>query len=235
MAEETILVVDDDLDIQEIITLYLESAGYKVISAFDGMQAVEYALEMNPDLIILDMMLPGLDGIGVCKEIRKTKSIPIIFLSCKSTPNDKSVGLIAGGDDYMSKPFEAIELLARVNSQLRRNRILEDSNKAKPSNNIMSFNDLQIDINSFSVIANGQIAVLSTKEFQLLKLLAENPNTVFTNEELFNTVWGFDGFGDYRTVLVHISNIRKKIEKDPKHPTYIQTVRGVGYKFCFTK
>lgn len=234
MAGETILIVDDDADIREIITLYLEKEGYQLISASDGRQAIEYALSANPDLIILDMMLPGLDGIEVCQEIRKKLTTPIIFLSCKSTPSDKSIGLIAGGDDYMSKPFDTMELLARVKAHLRRNRMLRSMNSTT-SNNIISYPSLTIDLNSYSVMLNGENIILSPKEFQLLSLLAQNPNTVFSNEELFQTLWGTDSLGDLRTIMVHISNIRKKIEPDHKNPSYIKTIKGAGYKFCDIK
>jgi DNA-binding response OmpR family regulator len=228
MAGETILVVDDDKDIMEIISLYLENEGYQVISAVDGNQALTYAYSANPDLIILDMMLPGLDGIEVCQELRKKLSTPIIFLSCKSTPNDKTIGLIAGGDDYMSKPFDTMELLARVKAQLRRNRMLQSANSQNAA--LIRFPGLTIDLYSHTVVANGQDVVLSPKEFELLALLAQNPNVVFGNEQLFESLWGTESFGDYRTVMVHISNIRKKIETDPKNPVFIQTIKGAGYK-----
>ncbi|MBC2725742.1 response regulator transcription factor [Desulfosporosinus sp.] len=232
MAGETILVVDDDDDIREIITMYLENEGFQVISAFDGTQALAYANSVNPDLIILDMMLPDLDGIEVCQELRKNQSTPIIFLSCKSTPTDKSIGLIAGGDDYMSKPFDAIELLARVKAHLRRNRILESSNSLNTKTQLICYPGLTIDLNRYSVVVNGQNVILSPKEFQLLELLAQNPNTVFSNEQLFKSLWGTDSFGDHRTVMVHISNIRKKLKQDSKNPVFIQTIKGIGYKFC---
>lgn len=229
MAGETILIVDDDEDIRVVITLYLEKEGYHIISASDGSQAVTSAFTANPDLIILDMMLPELDGIEVCQEIRKKLNTPIIFLSCKGEPLDKSMGLTAGGDDYMSKPFEAVELLARVKAHLRRNRMLQNTNN---SNNILKYPGLIIDLMSYSVEVNGQLVILSPKEFQLLALLAQNPNTVFSSEDLFQSIWDAESFGDHRTVMVHISNIRRKIEKNPSNPIYIQTIKGVGYKFC---
>lgn len=233
MAGETILIVDDDEDIREIISMYLKKEGYRVISASDGNQALSYAFSDNPDLFIMDMMLPGLDGIEVCQEIRKKLTSPIIFLSCKSTPSDKSMGLIAGGDDYMSKPFDSMELLARVKAHLRRSRMLMQSSSeaANTAGSYICYPGLTIDLNSYSITANGQEVILSPKEFQLLSLLAQSPNTVFSNEHLFQALWGTESFGDYRTVMVHISNIRKKIEQDPKRPSFIQTIKGVGYKF----
>ncbi|HYE81130.1 MAG TPA: response regulator transcription factor [Clostridia bacterium] len=232
MAGEKILVVDDDADIREIITMYLKKEGYHIVTAVDGNQALTYAYSFNPDLIILDMMLPGLDGIEVCQELRKKLTAPIIFLSCKSTPSDKSIGLMAGGDDYMSKPFDTIELLARVKAHLRRNRILESSNGMNATSNLICYPGMTIDLNSYTVMSNGQVTTLSPKEFQLLVLLAQNPNILFSNEQLFQSLWGVESFGDHRTIMVHISNIRKKIEPDPKNPAFIQTIKGVGYKFC---
>lgn len=232
MAGEKILVVDDDEDIREIITMYLEKEGYNVFNCADGNEAITYAFNVNPDLIILDMMMPGLDGIEVCQELRRKLTVPIIFLSCKSTPNDKSIGLTASGDDYMSKPFDSVELIARVKAHLRRNRMLEDSNSIFSQCNLLNYPGLTIDLNSYIVIANGEKIFLSNKEFQLLVLLAKNPNVVFTNEQLFQSLWGSESYGDYRTLVVHISNIRRKIEKDPKKPVFIQTIKGVGYKFC---
>jgi DNA-binding response OmpR family regulator len=233
MARETIIVVDDDEDIREVIHLYLKKEGYNVLLASNGMEAVETALSTDSDLIILDIMLPDLDGIEVCQEIRKKLSTPIIFLSCKSTPIDKTIGLIAGGDDYMSKPFDGNELLARVKAHLRRNRILDFTEKSNVDSNLITYPNLTIDLNRYCVIANGQEVILSPKEFQLLALLAQNPNIVFNSKQLYQTIWNTESYGDYRTLMVHISNIRKKIEKDPKNPTIIQTIKGVGYKFAF--
>jgi len=228
LAGETILIVDDDEDIREILTLYLEKESYQVIIASDGHQAIANALTANPDLIILDMMLPGLDGIEVCQEIRKQLTTPIIFLSCKGTPIEKSMGLTAGGDDYISKPFDALELLARVKAHLRRSRMLKRTNS---SDKLLTYPGLTIDLISLSVMVNEKPVTLSPKEFQLLALLAQNPNTVFSSEQLFQSLWGMESLGDHRTVMVHISNIRRKIEKDPPHPIYIKTIKGAGYKF----
>jgi len=231
MAGETILIVDDSAEIREIITMYLENEGYNVITAMDGSQALDIAFSLNPDLIILDMMLPDLDGIEVCQELRKNLSTPIIFLSCKSTPNDKSFGLIAGGDDYMSKPFEAIELLARIKAQLRRTRMIQKKHQIPTTKKLLSYASLTVDLGSHSITLNEEEVVLSPKEFQLLALLAQNPNKVFGNEDLYQALWRTPSLGDYRTITVHISNIRKKIEPDPKKPMYIKTIKGVGYKF----
>lgn len=229
MAGETILIIDDDMDIREIITLYLEKEGYITETASDGLEAVSKASKISPHLIILDMMLPGLDGIEVCQEIRRELLAPIIFLSCKNDPIDKSIALSAGGDDYMSKPFEPIELLARVKAHLRRSRISQSSQEKKK---LLRFPGLTIDASSLSVIANGKNINLSPKEFKLLFLLAERPHTVLSSEFLYESLWGVESHGDNRTVMVHISNIRKKIERNPANPLYLITVKGAGYKFC---
>lgn len=235
MAGETILIVDDDEDIREILTMYLENEGYKITVSSNGTQALEYAYAINPDLIILDMMMPDLDGIEVCQELRKTIISPIIFLSSRSSPNEKSLGLIAGGDDYISKPFEPVELIARVKAHLRRNRILKSSrshtNTGNRTENVIAYEGFSIDFDSHLVLVNGSSVLLAPKEFQLLNLFINSPNQIFSNEELFNTIWGTDSMGDIRTVMVHISNLRKKIEPDPKNPVYIQTLKGFGYKF----
>ncbi|MDD4296123.1 MAG: response regulator transcription factor [Ruminiclostridium sp.] len=233
MAEEKILLVDDDADIREIITLYLQNERYNVITAEDGSKAVSMALSEQPDLIILDMMLPVMDGIEVCQELRKSLKTPIIFLSCKSSATEKSLGLIAGGDDYMGKPFEPIELIARIKAHLRRNNMnnneLLSSSGVKAST--ITYAGLTIDIGNYCVTVNGEDIPLPPKELQILALLAQNPNTVISSEQLFRDLWGVESFGDYRTIMVHISNLRKKIEADPKNPEFIQTIKGVGYKF----
>ena len=229
MAGETILIVDDDEDICEVISLYLKKEGFSVLIANNGNDAVSYALSSACDLIILDIMLPGLDGLEVCQEIRKKLSVPILFLSCKGDPVEKSIGLTAGGDDYMSKPFEAVELIARIKAHLRRNRMLK---RSETNNQLMQFKQLKIDLSNYIVEVDGQPITLSPKEFQLLKLLAQNPNCIYSSEDLFQEIWGQDSLGDHRTVMVHISNIRRKIEKDPTNPRHIQTIKGVGYKFC---
>ena len=228
MAGETILIVDDDVDIREIISMYLKKEGFNIICASNGNEAITMALSNYPDLIILDIMMSDLDGIEVCQELHRKISTPIIFLSCKSTPMDKSIGLIAGGDDYMSKPFDGIELVARVKAHLRRNRLLVNSYSTV---NTLSYSGLTIDLSSYTVTANGQTVILSPKEFQLLVLMAQNPDTVLSNEQLFQSLWAAESFGDHRTVMVHISNIRKKIEKDPRNPIFIHTIKGVGYRF----
>lgn len=233
MAEEKILVIDDDEDLREIIRMYLESSGYQVVAAEDGISGLKVALSEKPDLIILDMMLPGMDGIEVCQEIRRQMDTPILFLSCKSSAEEKSIGLIAGGDDYISKPFEPIELIARVKAHLRRNRMLgKEPSLNNSKDGIISYGALDINKTRFTVFINNQEVILSPKEFKILSFFAENPYTVFSNEQIFQALWGTQSYGDNRTVLVHISNLRKKLENIPDNPIYIQTVKGVGYKLC---
>jgi DNA-binding response OmpR family regulator len=229
MAGETILVVDDDIDIREILTMYLETENYKVVTATNGYEAVTQTNQYKPDLIILDMVMPGLDGIEACQAIRKIHTSPILFLSSKSTPQDKTIGLIAGGDDYISKPFEPNELLARVKAHLRRNRILEQN--IHRDEDCLHFTNLTIDLKAYTVTAYGKEIILPLMEFKLLILLAQNPNIVITYEQLYKELWQMESYGDYRTLLVHISNLRRKIEKDPKNPVFIQTIKGRGYKF----
>jgi len=169
----------------------------------------------------------------ICQELRKKISTPIIFLSSKSTSIDISQGLIVGGDDYMTKPFDSIELVARVKAHLRRNRILKNSNSTSIENKIISYPNLIINLTSYTVIAYNKNIILSPKEFQILVLLAKNPNVVFSNEKIFNDLWCNDSLGDYRTIIVHISNIRRKLDEHHKNPMFIQTIKGVGYKFCY--
>lgn len=226
MSEETILVVDDDLDILEIVSMYLKKEGYKVITATNGYEVLDVAFYLNPSLIILDIMLPELDGIEVCQQLRKKLDTPIIFLSSKSSSVEISQGLIVGGDDYITKPFNSIELIARVKAHLRRNRILKSS-----QSNVISFPNLVLDLSKYTVMAYGKNVLLSPKEFQLLSFLVKSPDNVYSSEALFNELWGIESFGDYRTIMVHISNIRRKIDIDHTKPAFIQTVKGVGYRF----
>ncbi|AZO95864.1 response regulator transcription factor [Halocella sp. SP3-1] len=232
MSGETILIVDDDEDIREIISIYLENEGYHVILAADGKEALNYVFSVKLDLIILDMMLPGLDGIEVCQELRKEVSTPVIFLSCKSTSDDKTMGLMAGGDDYMSKPFDTGELIARVKAHLRRNRMLRQVETDNTFERLIFFPGLTIDLDSHTVLLEGEEVAFSPKEFQLLVLLTQNPDIVFSSEELYQKLWGAESLGDYRTLMVHISKVRKKIKQNSDKSISIQTIKGVGYKFC---
>lgn len=227
MSGEKILVVDDEDEIRELITLYLIKNGFQVIVAESGQKAIELANTQKPDLIILDIFLPGLNGIEVCQILRKDNQVPILFLSCKSQDSDKIQGLTAGGDDYITKPFSFGELVARVKSHLRRSNLVNSVKEEKQS--LITYPGLVIDLTGHVVLVNNSPVELPAKEFQLLALLAQNPNKVFSIDHLFHLLW--DSHGDSRTVMTHISNLRKKIEQDPPSPKYVRTIRNVGYKF----
>ncbi len=228
MIAEKILVVDDEPEICELISINLINNGFIVFVAESGTQAIDMARIHNPDLIILDVLLPGLNGFQICQELRKNSDVPILFLSCKDDDTDKILGLTLGGDEYITKPFSPGVLVARVKAHLRRSRMLKNT---KQENMVLKFPGLHIDLTSHNVLVNSKPVYLSAKEFQLLVLLARNANRVINIEELYQNLWDSQSFGDTRTVMVHISNLRKKIEIDPSKPGFITTIRGVGYKF----
>lgn len=228
MAKEKILVVDDEPHILELVKFNLEASGFKVFDAPDGQKAIELAQTANPDLILLDLMLPGIDGLEVCRILRQqktTREIPIIMLTAKSEEIDKVLGLEIGADDYITKPFSPRELTARVKAVLRRS-----SGPEKNENNI-KIGNLVVDIEKHEVLVDGEKQEFTPKEFDLLRLLASNPGKVFSREYLLENIWGYDYLGDTRTVDVHIRHLRQKVEKDSERPVYIETVRGIGYKF----
>ncbi|MCT4620959.1 MAG: response regulator transcription factor [Marinisporobacter sp.] len=230
MNSEKILVVDDEVEIGEIIKDFLEIEGYEVLLAFDGEEAINIFEKHQPQLVILDLMLPKIDGMEVCRTIRAKSIVPIIMLSAKGANTDKILGLGFGADDYMTKPFDSGELVARVKSHLR--RYTKFSTPAPDKNqDIYSFDHIEICFKSHSVLVNGENIPFAAKEFQLLKYLILNENRVLTKEQIFNHVWGYNDYGDINTVTVHIRKIREKIEKDPAHPQYIKTIWRVGYKF----
>lgn len=224
-----ILIVDDEKNIVELIRLYLEKEGFSTLCAYNGNEAVDIFKSQSPDLVILDIMLPGMDGWQVCKEIRKTSDKPIIMLTAKSDTFDKVLGLELGADDYITKPFEAKELLARVKAVLRRTEPQE-----APSSKEVSFKNLSINIENYELKINGVQVDAPPKEIELLYFLASNPNRVYTREQLLEEVWGFDYFGDSRTVDVHIKRLREKLE-GVDADWQLKTVWGVGYKFEIRK
>lgn len=228
MAGETVLVIDDEIDICNLIELYLVKNNINVVTANSGTEALNALSSHKPDLIVLDVLLPDTDGFELCKELRKRTTSPILFLSCKNDDIDKILGLTVGGDDYISKPFSPSVLVARIKAHLRRNQMV--SAVSEPSDSTLNFPGLTIDLDSHTVYVNGKPVFLPLKEFSLLVLLAQNPNKVFSLAQLYDTVWGIDNIGDTRTVMVHMSNLRKKIEKNPTKPKYIITIKGVGYK-----
>ncbi|PHV57303.1 DNA-binding response regulator [Streptococcus macedonicus] len=227
-----ILIVDDEKPISDIIKFNLTKEGYEAITAFDGREAITKFEEEDPDLIILDLMLPELDGLEVAKEVRKTSHIPIIILSAKDSELDKVIGLEIGADDYVTKPFSNRELLARVKAHLRRTENIETAvaeENASASNSEITIGDLKILPDAFVAQKRGEDIELTHREFELLHHLATHMGQVMTREYLLETVWGYDYFGDVRTVDVTIRRLREKIEDTPSRPEYILTRRGVGY------
>lgn len=220
-----ILIVDDERNIVELIRLYMEKEGFETVCAYTGDEALSKFHGENPDLVVLDLMLPGTDGWQVCREIRKDSQVPIIMLTAKSETFDKVLGLELGADDYMTKPFEAKELLARVKAVLRRMGSAESK-----SENVVTFKNLSINIENYELWILGKQVDAPPKEIELLYFLASNPNRVYTREQLLEEVWGFDYFGDSRTVDVHIKRLREKLE-GAEGDWQLKTVWGVGYKF----
>lgn len=220
-----ILIVDDEKNIVELIRLYLEKEGFKTVCAYNGDEALTLFKTENPDLTILDIMLPGKDGWQICKEIRKSSDAPIIMLTAKSDTFDKVLGLELGADDYMTKPFEAKELLARVKAVLRRSETAEQAHIRE-----VTFKNLSVNIENYEMKINEKQVDAPPKEIELLYFLASNPNRVYTREQLLEEVWGFDYFGDSRTVDVHIKRLREKLE-GAEADWQLKTVWGVGYKF----
>lgn len=221
-----ILVVDDEEPIQELIRFNLEKEGYQVVTAYDGAEALKSVAEKHPDLVVLDIMLPGLNGLEVCKALRqdpKFRDLPVIMLTAKGEEIDKVIGLEIGADDYITKPFSHRELLARIRARLRRMKPVEDDKE-------IIHGELRIDLNRFRVLVRGEEVELTPKEFELLKVLSAHPGKVYSRDELLERVWGYEYAGDTRTVDVHVRHLRQKIEKDPSSPEYIETLRGIGYR-----
>ena len=226
--EKKILIVDDEKPIVDVLKFNLEKDGYKTIEAYDGEQAVEMALTAKPDLIILDVMLPKMDGFTVCKKIRQKLTCPIIMLTAKEEVVDKIIGLELGADDYMTKPFSVRELTARVKANLRKHVLPEDTQNEQGTDEL-KIKDLVLDVEKYVVVKKGKIIDLTMKEFEVIKLLATHSGQVFTREQILKNVWGYDYYGDVRSVDVTIRRIREKIEKDTSNPKILITKRGVGY------
>ncbi|MBC8511484.1 MAG: response regulator transcription factor [Dehalococcoidia bacterium] len=233
MTGNKILVVEDDKTLLDVLKYNLIKERYSVVTAVDGVQALEFARSEKPDLILLDIMLPKLDGFEVCRILRKEMTMPILMLTAKVGEIDKVVGLELGADDYLTKPFSLKELLARIRAMLRRVEMVEQemlsSNETAPPT--IRVGDLEIDLARYQVSRGGSALELSPKEFELLAFLAKNKRQVFSRDRLLEKVWGYDYAGDTRTVDVHIRWLRQRIENDPAHPRHLLTVRGVGYKF----
>ncbi len=226
MNNQRILVVDDDRNICELIRLYLEKEGFTVALAYDGQAALTSFKENTPSVVLLDVMLPKMDGFQVCREIRRISNIPIIMLTAKGETFDKVLGLELGADDYMVKPFENKELVARIKAVLRRYDPKDDADKE------VVYPNLVINLSNYELKINGNQMDIPPKELELLYYLSTNPNKVFTREQLLETVWGFDYFGDSRTVDVHVKRLREKLELAGENQNWqLKTVWGVGYKF----
>ena len=224
-----ILIIEDESSIAELEKDYLELSGFEVALEEEGNQGLKRALEEDFDLLILDLMLPGLDGFEICRRFREVKNNPIIMISAKKEDIDKIRGLGLGADDYMTKPFSPSEMVARVKAHLARYERLIGS--GSPENEIIEIRGLKIDKTARRVWINGEEKNFTTKEFDLLTFLAQNPNHVFTKEELFSKIWDMESIGDIATVTVHIKKIREKIEFNTAKPQYIETIWGVGYRF----
>lgn len=239
-----VLVVDDEQSIREVLVYNLKKEGYETLEAGDGITAVNIALEQKPDLMLLDIMLPKLDGLSVCKRVKNHLNIPILMLTAKDAEIDKIVGLELGADDYITKPFSVRELMARVKANLRKNEMSNVPKETTNSNineeetqndNIIKVNDLELDLDRFEVKVRGEIIDLTLREFEVLKFLATQPGQVITRETLLEKVWGYEYYGDIRTVDVTVRRIREKIEKDTSTPKILITKRGVGYYIATKK
>lgn len=226
--DSKILVVDDEQPIADILQFNLEKEGYQVVCAYDGGEALEKVEQEHPDMVLLDVMLPVKDGMEVCREIRKKYTMPIIMLTAKDSEIDKVLGLEMGADDYVTKPFSNRELIARVKANLRRHKA-ESSEQEKGRENNIEIGDLVIHLDAYVVTKRGKVIELTHREFELLRYLAEHIGQVMTRENLLQTVWGYDYFGDVRTVDVTVRRLREKIEDNPSRPEWIVTRRGVGY------
>lgn len=222
-------MVDDEEPIQELLRFNLEKEGYLVSLAKDGQEALKHVANDKPDLIVLDLMLPGMDGLEVCRKLRsnpKFQQIPIIMLTAKGEEIDKVLGLELGADDYMTKPFSPRELLARIKARLRRLNSPEETDAQ-----IIIRGELRVDVTGFRVHVRGEEAELTPKEFELLRVLVAHPGKVYSRDELLERIWGYEYDGDTRTVDVHVRHLRLKVERDPSNPEYIETLRGIGYRF----
>lgn len=223
-----VLIVDDEKNIVDIIKFNLNKESYDTLEAYDGKSAIEIAEREKPDLILLDVMLPQMDGFTVCRKLRQTSQVPILMLTAREEEVDKVLGLELGADDYITKPFSPRELMARVKANLRRSN--EDS-IPQQKDEVLRFTNLEIDINRYEVKRDGQIIELTLREFELVKFLGSQNGQIFTRENLLEKVWGYEYFGDVRTVDVTVRRLREKLEREPSKPVYILTKRGVGYYF----
>lgn len=231
MAETSVLVIEDEENLVEVLRYNLEREGYQVLEAHDGIQGLETARKAKPDLVILDVMLPGLDGLEICRILRRESDVPILMLTAKGEEIDRVVGLELGADDYVTKPFSVRELVVRVRGMLRRSRASIDADATDAIHRRTKVGDLEIDLDRHEATLKGEPLSLKPKEFDLLALLASHRGRAFTREQILEQVWGRDFYGETRTVDVHIRWIREKIQSYPNCPQQIITIRGVGYRF----
>lgn len=234
MENLKILIVEDDDNINNMIKEALLREGYEVQQAFNGFQGVEKFAKGNYDMVILDIMMPVMDGIEAMGRIREKSKVPIIILSAKGEDSDKVIGLGMGADDYIVKPFSVVELIARVKSNIRRS-IYYNESKANAQNKVYKYGDVEFDLNSYIVRKGGEELTLTAKEMKILQLFFENPNKVFTKVNIYDSVWGDEFTSDYNTVTVHMRRLRSKIEDDPNNPSLIETVWGIGYRLAGNK
>ncbi len=225
MGNELVLVVDDEKTLVKALSFNLEKEGFRVEQAYDGEEALNKVFEIKPDIVVLDLMLPEVDGFEVCRRIRKKLDVPIIMLTARGEDIDKVLGLELGADDYLTKPFNSRELVARIKAILRRSTVRDEENRK-----LIQIGKLQVDLLQHRVRMGDQEISLTSKEFALLSFLASNAGNVYSREQLLEQVWGYDYYGDVRTVDVHIRHLREKLEKDPGNPELIITVWGTGYK-----
>ncbi len=225
----TVLVVDDEQDLTDLVGSYLRRERFTVLTANDGISALDLARQHAPDVVVLDLMLPGIDGLEVCRRLRQFSAAYVLMLTARSDEVDKIVGLTVGADDYMTKPFSPRELVARVHALLRRSRPTPTANGNEKHRE--QFGDLVIDHDAHEVTHRDQVVALTPHEFTLLATLAASPGQVFSRGQLLTLVWGDDFFGDEHVLDVHLSHLRQKLDEDPANPSYIETVRGVGYRF----
>ena len=239
--KKTILIVDDEKTIVDMLVYNLQKEGYNTLEAADGEEGVRIALENKPNLVLLDIMLPKMDGLAVCKRIRQSLNIPILMISAKDEEIDKILGLELGADDYITKPFSVRELMARVKANLRKAEITakaienEPNKDAESNSNVLTVGDLSLDLSKFEVKVRGEVIDLTLREFEVIKYLANQPGQVVTRETLLEKVWGYEYYGDIRTVDVTVRRIREKIEKDTSNPKILITKRGVGYYIASRK
>ena len=226
--DKLILVVDDEAPIVEILKFNLTKSGYRVLTAFDGEEGYRMAVSEKPDLILLDVMLPKMDGFSVCRTIREKSNVPILMLTAREEEVDKVLGLELGADDYITKPFSVRELMARIKANMRRNA---NAVQADDESEKLEIGNFVLDLNRYELYKDGKLVELTIREFDLIKFLAQQPNKIFSRQSLLSNVWDYEYYGDVRTVDVTVRRVREKIEDDPSEPKYIMTKRGVGYYF----